>query len=220
MGSFLNGIFTGNSSTLDNNINNAGNIEGFGTAVGEGDITNASDFNNTLLAGNPAETAKLLAPQISDITGQGQQQKKTLAQFGNRSGGNNSEASTIDDKTRGNIDNMISRLTGQAAAGDASLGTSTLGLGLNANEVQNQEAQQKLQNEKNSILGQGITGAVALGEDALGGGLGGMGGGIPGLSTGGSSITGGIDYGAPPVDTTGLSSWANSGGTGIPGLGF
>jgi hypothetical protein len=220
MSSFLSGLFTGSNPTLQGNINNAGNIEGFGTSVGEGDITNASDFNNTLLAGDPAKTAKLLAPQIGAITGQGQQQKKTLAEFGNRSGGNNSEASTIDDKTRGNIDDMISKLTGSAATNAGNLGISTLGLGLSANEQQAKLSQEQLQNQKNSLLGQGITGAVDMGETALGDELGGLGGGVPELNTGGGmGITGGIDYGAPSVDTVGLSNWANSGGSGT-GLGF
>lgn len=169
--SFLGGIFTGSDPTLEGDINQAGGIAGFGTAVGEGDIGAASDFDKTLLAGNPAETAKLLAPQIQQITGQGQQKKQTLAQFGNRSGGNNSAANTIDDTTRANIDNMISSLTGQAAGQLGSLGTATLGLGLNANQLQAQEAQQKLQNQQQSLLGGLITSGVE-------GGLG-M---VPGLS--------------------------------------
>lgn len=177
MGSFLSGIFAGSNPTLNGDIGNAGNIMGFGTATGEGDIRNASDFYNTLLAGNPAQTAKLLAPQINTITGQGQQRKKTLAEFGNRSGGNNSEASTIDDTTRKNIDDMIASLTGAAASGDASLGTSTLGLGLNANEIQDEESQQKLENEQNSLLGNTI--GSALGN--LGTGLSGMGSGLIGF---------------------------------------
>lgn len=156
MGSFLSGIFTGSSPTETGDQNQAGGIAGFGTSVGEGDVSAASTFDQTLMQGNPAQTAKLLAPQIGAITGQAQQQKDTLAQFGNRSGGNNSEASTIDDKTRGNIDSMISNLTGKAASDAGSLGTSTLGLGLQANQLQDEEAQQQLQNQQNSVFGKGI----------------------------------------------------------------
>lgn len=153
MGSFVSGLFTGSNPTLEGDQNQAGGIAGFGTATGEGDIGAASDFDKTLLAGNPAETAKLLAPQIKNITGQAQQQKKTLSQFGNRSGGNNSEAQTIDDKTRGSIDDMVSQLTGKAAGDLGNLGTQTLGLGLNANEIQAKDSQQALQNEQDSIFG-------------------------------------------------------------------
>lgn len=168
MGSFLSGIFAGSNPTLNGDIGNAGNIMNFGTSTGEGDIRNASDFYNTLLAGDPAKTAKLLAPQIGDITGAAQQKKNTMAEFGNRSGGNNSAASTIDDNTRKSIDDMISSLTGAAASGDASLGTSTLGLGLNANEIQDQEAQQKLENAKKSLLGQMFQGGEDIGLGAAG----------------------------------------------------
>lgn len=160
MGSFLSGIFAGSNPTLEGDTNNAGNVMNFGTSVGEGDITNASGFYNDLLAGDPAKTAQLLAPQIGNITGQGQQQKDTIAQFGNRSGGNNSKAQTIDDSTRANIDDMVSQLTGKAAGDIGSLGTSTLGIGLNANQVQDQESQQKLENEQQSLLGGLITRGV------------------------------------------------------------
>jgi hypothetical protein len=134
--SFLSGIFTGASPTLTSDENQADQVAGFGTSVGEGDISAASGFDNELLSGNQADISKLLAPQISGITGQAQQDKNALAQFGNRSGGNNAKAQTIDDKTRGSINDMISKLTATGASGDASQGTSTLGLGLNANQTQ------------------------------------------------------------------------------------
>ena len=54
MGGFLSSIFTGSSPTLNGDIGNAGNIMGFGTARGEGDIGAASDFYRTLLGGNSA----------------------------------------------------------------------------------------------------------------------------------------------------------------------
>jgi hypothetical protein len=164
MGSFLSSIFGGSNPTLNGDIGNAGNIMNFGTSVGEGDTRNASDFFNTLLAGDPAKTSKLLSPEIKDITDQGQQAKKTMAQFGTRSGGTTSAASTIDDKTRGSIDDMIAKLTFGAASGDASLGTSLLNTGLSANQLQDEESQQKLQNMINSILGQGVSGAVGSAE--------------------------------------------------------
>lgn len=167
MGGFLSGVFAGSNPTLEGDIGNAGNINGFGTSVGEGDIGTASSFDEDLLGGDPAKTAKLLAPQIGNITGQGQQAKDTIAQFGTRSGGNNSKAQTIDDSTRANIDNMVSSLTGGAASNIGNLGTSTLGIGLNANQVQEQESQQKLENEQNSLLGQSISGAAAYGESFL-----------------------------------------------------
>ena len=151
--SFLGGIFSGSSPTETGDENAAGGVMGFGTAVGEGDVGTASSFDQDLLDGNPAQTAKLLAPQIADITGQGTQQKATLSQFGNRSGGNNSEAQTIDDTTRGNIQKMISNLTSGAAATLVRSARRSRGLGLQANQIQDEEAQQRLQDQQNSLFG-------------------------------------------------------------------
>jgi hypothetical protein len=187
MSSFLSGIFTGASPTLTGDENQAGDVAGFGISQGEGDISNASGFYNSLLSGNQADIAKLLAPQISGITAQAQQDKNALAQFGNRSGGNNAKAQTIDDKTRSNINDMISKLTAGAASGGASLGTSTLGLGLNANQIQEQDSQQKLKNQQDSLLGGLITGGADAGLDALTGGLAGGFGGSP-AGTPGSNV--------------------------------
>ena len=170
--SFLGGIFTGSNPTLEGDQNQPGGIAGFGTSVGEGDINAASGFDQTLLQGNPAETAKLLAPQIGAITGQGQQQKNKLAQFGNRSGGNNSAAQTIDDTTRGSIDNMVSQLTGSAASNLGNMGMGTLGIGLSANAQQAAEAQQQLQNEEDSTIGKGIADFGKTGLNAAEGMLG------------------------------------------------
>lgn len=164
MGSFLSGIFTGANPTLDSDINNAGNVMNFSTGTGEGDVGNASAFYNTLLSGDPAAEAKLLAPEIKTIQDQGQQKINTTAEFGNRSGGTNAGNQTTMDTSRANVDDMISKLTGQAAAGDASLGENLLNTGLNANQLQDEESQQKLNNEQQSLLGgvisKGVTGGL------------------------------------------------------------
>jgi hypothetical protein len=81
---------------------------------------------------------------------------------------------------------MISKLTAAGASGDASLGTSTLGLGLQGNQIQEQDSQQKLKNQQDSLLGGLITGGADAGLDALTGGLAGGfgGGGTPGITPG------------------------------------
>jgi hypothetical protein len=173
--SFLGGIFTGSNPTLTGDENQAGGVAGFGTSVGEGDIDAASGFDETLLSGNQSAQAKLLAPQISTIQKQGQQQNQTAAQFGNRSGGTNAGVQSNIDTQRANVSDMISKLTGQAATGAATLGTSTLGLGLNANEIQEQDSQQALKNQQGSLLGGAITGAADAGLDYLTGDIAGAG---------------------------------------------
>lgn len=171
---WLSAIFGGSNPTLSGDIGQSGQIAGFGTGVGEGDIGAASGFYNDLLGGNSATEAKLLAPQIQTMQQQGQQQLDTASQFGNRSGGTNAAAQQNQDTTRGNIDNMISQLTGQGAAGLANLGTSSLGLGLSANQQQADQSQLQMQNWQNSILG----GVAAGGVGNLGTGLSEMGSGL------------------------------------------
>lgn len=168
MGSFLSGIFTGSSPTLQGDINNAGNINGFGTAVGEGDINEASGFYNDLLSGNQAKEAQILAPEIGNIQKQGQQQVQTAAEFGNRSGGTNASAQQNIDSQRSNVNDMISKLTGSAASGLAGIGENALNTGLNANQVQANESQEQLKNEQQSLLGGAITGGPAAAELLLG----------------------------------------------------
>ncbi len=172
MGSFLSGIFTGSSPDINGTIANANDVMGFGTSVGKGDIGAASDFYKTLLGGNSAAEAKLLAPQIKTIQDQAQQKIDTQQQFGDRSGGTNAGNQMTMDNARGSVDDMIAKLTGGAAGGLASLGTSTLGLGLDANQIAAREAQQRLENQRNSVLGKGIADVAQTGLDAAEGGLG------------------------------------------------
>jgi hypothetical protein len=172
MGSFLSGIFTGSNPTLDGTIGNANDVMGFGTSVGKGDIGAASDFYKTLLGGNSAAEAKLLAPQIKTVQDQAQQKINTEQQFGDRSGGTNAGNQMTLDNARGSVDDMIAKLTGGAAGGLANLGTSTLGIGLNANEIAAREAQQRLENQRNSIFGKGIGDFASTALNAAEGGMG------------------------------------------------
>lgn len=175
--SWLGSIFGGSNPTLSGDIGQSGQAAGFGTSVGEGDIGAASSFYNTLLGGNQAQEAQLLAPQIQNIQQQGQQQIDKAAQFGNRSGGTNAAAQNNIDTQRADVSNMISGLTGSAASGLAGLGTSTLGLGLQANQQQADQSQNQLQNWQQSILG----GVAAGGVGNLGTGLSELGSGLFGF---------------------------------------
>jgi hypothetical protein len=165
--SWLGGILAGQNSTLGGDVNQSGQIAGFGQSVGEGDIGAASGFYNDLLGGNQAAEANLLAPEISNIQKQGQQQLNTAAQFGNRSGGTNASAQNNIDTQRGQVSNMISSLTGGAASGLASIGQNALNTGLAANNQQAGQSQEQLQNFQNSVLGQGTSDVAATGLNAL-----------------------------------------------------
>jgi len=166
MSGFMSGIFTGNDDTENQNIANAGQINDFGTATGEGAVQSGLGFEEGILSGNQAEQAQLLAPEIQNIQKQGQQQIQTAGEFGNRSGGVNASAQNNIDSQRSQVNNMVSQLTGQAAGAVMNEGNQMLNTGLEANKLQNEEEQQKLNDQQNSILGQGIGTEVGALEDA------------------------------------------------------
>lgn len=172
MGSFLSSILTGQNPTLNGDIGNAGNVAGFGIGTGEGAVQSGLGFQEGLLSGNQAEEAKLLAPEISNIQKQGQQQINTAAQFGNRAGGTNASAQNNIDTQRSGITDMIAKLTGNAANSVTSTGEGLLNTGLNANQQQAQESQDKLKNFQDSVLGSGVSDVAATGLNAAEGALG------------------------------------------------
>jgi hypothetical protein len=159
--SFWGSMFGGSNPTLNSGINQAGQVSGFGTSKGEGLLTSAGNFFQTLMGGDPAATARLLAPQIQANQQQAQQAKQTAAQFTTRSGGTNAAAQTIDDKTRANITNMISNLTGQAAGAATSLGQGLLDTGIQALNQQVNFSQGQMQNWANSIFGNAMRSALS-----------------------------------------------------------
>lgn len=164
--SFMGGIFTGENETLDNDIANAGNINAFGTATGEGAVSSGLGFEEGILSGDQAKQAQLLAPEIQNIQKQGQEQIQTAGEFGNRSGGVNASAQNNIDTQRSQVNNMVSKLTGNAAGAVMSEGNTLLNTGLEANKLQADESQQKLNDQQNSIFGQGIGTAAGAVEDA------------------------------------------------------
>lgn len=178
MGGFLSSIFGGSNPTINSAIPQFGAISGFGVNKGEGDINAASGFWNSILSGDPSKISQVLGPQIQAIEGQGQQQKQTLGQFGNRSGGTNAKAQTIGDTTRSEVNNMVSNLTGSAASNLGSMGENLLGQGTAALGQQVSTSQMQMKNWQDSLFGGLAKGAVSVLGDAATGGLG-M---IPGLS--------------------------------------
>jgi hypothetical protein len=164
--SFFGSIFGGSNPTLNAGINQAGQVAGYGTGMGENLTTSAGNFFQTLLSGDTSKQMQLLAPQTRAQQQAAQQQKKTMGTFGNRSGGTNAAAQSIDDKTRANINDMIATLTGQAATQAGTMGQNLIDTGLNALNMKVGFSQQQMQNWNNSILGQGISTGAGYAEGA------------------------------------------------------
>jgi hypothetical protein len=134
------GIGQGPSGEQKQQYGELTNLEKFGISTGEKDISKASDFWSSILSGDPTQISKVLGPAISTVNKQGQEQKKTLAEFGNRGGGTNAAAQNIDDKSLAAIRSMISNLTGAGAGALGSLGGGLLSTGLGAGEAATSEA--------------------------------------------------------------------------------
>lgn len=155
--SWISSLFGGNQAT-ERNYENLSNVGGEAEGAGTNLTGAAGDFYKTLLSGDTGAITKLLAPQISSIQKQTQQKKQVAGQFGNRSGGTNAEMQTAGDASRGTINDLISSLTGNAAGGAASLGSSLLGTGVSATENAGDLAvkREQLQNQMMASVGQGI----------------------------------------------------------------
>jgi hypothetical protein len=126
------GIGMGPSSQEKTQYGDVAGAANFGTSQGEGDILQAQNFWSSILSGDMSKISSVLGPQISAINKQGQQQKKTMFEFGNRGGGTNSAAQSIDDNSLSSIRSMIASLTGGAADKIGSLGTSLFNTGTSA----------------------------------------------------------------------------------------
>lgn len=174
---WIGSILGGKNENLNQDINQSDQIAGFGQTLGEGDLTNASNFYNDILSGDSAKQASVLAPEISNIQKQGQQQINTAAQFGNRSGGTNAAEQNNIDTQRGQVSNLVSGLMGKSASGLASIGQGALNTGLSANQLNAAESEQRMKNWQDSILGKGLSTGAQFAET---GGLGALAGGMPG----------------------------------------
>jgi hypothetical protein len=132
------GIGQGPSQGQRNAANNINSISAFDTSTGEnligtgvGDISNATNFWNSILSGDPAAISKVLSSQIGGIKSRAQEGIDTTSQFSNRGGGTNAAVQSTSDTVRGDINQMIGSLTGTAATEIGNLGTNLVSAGSN-----------------------------------------------------------------------------------------
>jgi len=143
-----------------------GQISDFASTTGQQNTSSGSNFFNSLLSGDATKTSQVLAPQISAAKTSLQQDQKTSAQNGNRSGGKAASNNAAQDKVHSDITNMTGSLTGGAASTLLSSGSSLLGTALGGYNQQAAMSQQQMENWSNSILGKGITSGVSSAESA------------------------------------------------------
>ena len=165
--SWLTEIFTGNNKTLGKDINQFGQDAGVTGNIGNTDATAASKFYTDILSGDPTKEASALAPETKAAQDQAQQAKNNAAQFAPRSGGIAATMAGLDEATRAKLISLLGGLKTSAASGAAGLGTAEQGLSQQATGQQAQLSQEQMQNFINSILGNGISGAVNYAESFL-----------------------------------------------------
>lgn len=142
------GIDMGPSSGETGATNALTGESGFAGTTGEGLLSNSSAFINGLLGGNQADIAKLLAPQIGEISKRANEKTQTNAEFGSRSGGTNASNQNTMDTARSSVNDLISSLTGSAIGAGASLGSDLLGKSMSGyNNVFDQNAYEQQQRE-------------------------------------------------------------------------
>jgi len=132
---FFFGIGMGPDSNEKQQYGLLNGIAGFGSSQGKSDVMKAQDFWSSILSGDMSKISSVLAPEISSVNKQTQQRKKTASEFGNRGGGTNAYAQSLDDNALSTIRGMISNLTGTAASSLGSMGENLLNTGLYGGEA-------------------------------------------------------------------------------------
>jgi len=129
------GVGMGPTDTEKNETGALINIGNFGTAEGEKDILASGKFWEAIMSGDQTKISQVLGPLMSTVNKQGQQEKKTASEFGNRGGGTNAGMQMVGDKTRSTIDSMIAELTGKGASTLGATGSNLLSTGLAGHEA-------------------------------------------------------------------------------------
>lgn len=175
-GAIFFGIDMGVSPQENQQYGNLTSASGFATNLGESDLASSSKFMQAILSGDSSKVSQVLAPQISAAKVSAQQNNKTSAELGTRSGGDAASIAATNDKTHSDVTDMIAELTGSSASGLSSAGSGLLSAGMSGDIAGFGEAQ-KLQQQKlsqfNNIIGSsasvasGVLGALPAGQGSF-----------------------------------------------------
>lgn len=202
MGGLVGGLFnlfSGNPTQGEQN--QFGALSGYQTGVGEGLITPAAQYEESILSGDPTKTAQAMAPEISANQQQTQQLKNQTAEFSPRSGGTAASVANADTSGRSNLIDLLGKEQSGAAstslsAGSGLLDSASSNLGNEAN-LANQWRQQQT-SDVNGIA----QGAAEIAKMGMTGGA------APGLSPGTVSDPGIANYLANNGPAPGSTDWS------------
>ena len=131
MGGLVGGLFdlfSGNPTEKEQN--QFGALSGYQTGVGEGLITPAAQYEESILSGDPTKTAQAMAPEISANQQQTQQFKNQTAEFSPRSGGTAASVANADTSGRSNLIDLLGKEQSGAASTSLSAGSGLLDSGV------------------------------------------------------------------------------------------
>ena len=166
------GFFEGPSKQQNEQFGKLTDANNFATNLGENNLTQSSDFMSDILSGDSTKISAALAPQIGTAKTAAQQQNKTTAEFGTRSGGNAASTAMTNDKIHSDITSIIGQLTGSSASGLMSAGSSLFSAGQSGTQSAFSDATQ-LQKQRAAKLN-GIFGDALNVGSMVTGGLSGM----------------------------------------------
>jgi hypothetical protein len=161
-GKWFSSLFTGSNDTLAGAIPKYGAISDWSVGKGEKSLDKGLNLYDSILSGDQGKIGQVLAPETKAIQDQVGQQKKTTAEFGNRSGGNNAAMQMTGDKARASLNDMVASLLGKAADTSITAGSGLLSQGIGALGNQVDASQIQKQNWDNSLFGLGITKGVGF----------------------------------------------------------
>ena len=164
MGGFMSALFGGKDENLNTLIGKYAQIGGQQTGTGQKYENQAGDFFSSILSGDAGRLSQALAPEISAAKTSKQQTQKSNAEMGTRSGGTAASNNASSDKLHSDITNLTGSLTGGAASGLASLGSTMTSTGLGALGQEQAATAERMQNWSNSILGMGLAKGAGFGE--------------------------------------------------------
>jgi hypothetical protein len=172
--------------------NQFGSLAGYQTGVGEGLITPAAQYEESILSGDPTKTAQAMAPEISANQNQTQQFKNQAAEFSPRSGGTAASVANADTSGRSNLIDLLGQEQSGAASTSLSAGSGLLG---QASSNLGSEAGLAEQWRKSQVSDIGQIGQSAA--EIATGLAGGMGGGadMPDISAGAPNESGSVSPG-------------------------
>lgn len=166
------GIGMGPDANEKTQYGDLSSASGFATTLGEQDLAKGSEFEQAILSGDPGKISQALAAPISAAKTSAQQQNKTTAEFGTRSGGTTASVASTNDKIHADITNLLGSLTGSAASGLMSTGASSLSTGISGTDAAFNAAtkmRQQTGDKWNDVfksaadIGAGVLGAIPAG---------------------------------------------------------